>query len=402
MTNDGLDQLIATQGLDAAVQAALAQLGDTDDRLATLRHVSQALLDAQRAADTAPLLELATRLKPKLAWVELVRAQVLGRQGDVAGQLRHLTLAFGLDPADATIANRCVQALLQAGLHVDAAQALREHSDHTRHAHARLPLWQEAARASLGELDPAARSTRLYLDLLELTVSNWIYGDSRNQMGQLLPFSAQAREVGRDIPSQAHSMIGLRRLRHLRSLVEQVLAEGTPGDLVEAGVWRGGACILMAGVLQAHGVADRRVVVADSFEGLPAPDVRYPKDDLSGFEFHLRDELAVSLEAVRHNFERYGLLSEQVGFLKGLFRDTLPTYPYGPIAVLRMDGDLYSSTMDTLIHLYPRVVPGGWVICDDYGVIIDARRAVLDFRASQGITSPMTAVDGDAVYWRKG
>jgi hypothetical protein len=130
--------------------------------------------------------------------------------------------------------------------------------------------------------------------------------------------------------------------------------------------------------------------------------VRYPKDDLSGFEFHLRDELAVSLEAVRHNFERYGLLSEQVGFLKGLFRDTLPTYPYGPIAVLRMDGDLYSSTMDTLIHLYPRVVPGGWVICDDYGVIIDARRAVLDFRASQGITSPMTAVDGDAVYWRKG
>ena len=402
MNTEDLDQLIAEHGLDAGVQAARAQLGDTDARLALLRHACQALLDAKRSSDTAPLLELATSLQPKLAWVEHVQAQLLGLQGDLSGQLRHLALAFGLDPSDGAIANRYARALLQAGLHDDAAQALREHSDHRRHAHTRLPRWQEPARAPLGELDGAARSTRLYLDLLELAVSNWIYGDSRNQLGQLLPFSEQAREVGRDIPSQAHSMIGLRRLRHLRALVEQVLSEGTPGDLVEAGVWRGGACILMAGVLQAHGIADRRVVVADSFAGLPAPDARYPKDDLSAFEFHLRDELAVGLEAVRSNFERYGLLNDQVAFLKGLFRDTLPDYPYGPIAILRMDGDLYSSTMDTLIHLYPRVVSGGWIICDDYGVVIDARRAVLDFRATHGIDTPMTAVDGDAIYWRKG
>jgi O-methyltransferase len=196
-------------------------------------------------------------------------------------------------------------------------------------------------------------------------------------------------------------MIGLRRLRHLRVVAEEALARGVRGDFVETGVWRGGACILLAGVLHAHGVADRRVVVADSFAGLPPPDPRYDKDALSAFDFHLRPELAVGLDEVRGNFERYGLLDERVMFLEGFFRDTLPAYPQRDIAILRMDGDLYSSTMDALTHLYPKVVPGGWVICDDYGVVIDARRAVIDFRAARGISTPMLAVDGDAVFWRK-
>jgi O-methyltransferase len=402
MTQQWIDELIARQGLDAAVAAVLAMTGPTDDRLRALRQTGGALLDAGREADIAVLLTQAAELQPKLAWAELLRARLAERRGDRAAGLRHLRLAFGLDPADAAIVTPYVQALLTAGLHADAQQVRREHRDHTEHAHARLPRWHEPGRVPLAALDAASRNRRLYLDLLELTVSNWIYGDSRNQLGELLPFSAEARAAGRDIPSQAHSMIGLQRLRHLRVLAEQALDESIAGDFVEAGVWRGGACILLAGVLKAHGAIDRRVVVADSFEGLPAPDPRYPKDDLSAFQFHLREELAVSLEAVRSNFERYGLLSEQVAFLKGLFRDTLPSYPYGPIAILRMDGDLYSSTMDTLVHLYPRVVPGGWVIADDYGVVIDARRAVLDFRANHGITAQMTAVDGDAVYWRKG
>ena len=400
-TSEWLDGLVAEGGLDAAVGAALALQGTSTQRLYALRYVSQALLDAKRVIEVSHLLEMAQLLQPKQGWVERMFAEVRASEGDVAGQVRHLGLAFSLDPADSDIGNAYVNSLLQSGRYSEAEQVFREHVDHARHAHGRLLRWEEPARKSLDTLDGSSKAIRMYLDLLELTVSNWIYGDMHNQLGQLLPFDPETRAVGRDIPSQAHTMIGLRRLRHLRLLVEQALEERIPGDFVETGIWRGGACILMAGVLSAYGVGDRHVVAADSFAGLPAPDVRYPEDELSTFDFHLREELSVSLETVRANFKRYDLLSEQVVFLKGLFRDTLPSYPYGPIAVLRLDCDLYSSTMDVLVHLYPRVVPGGWIICDDYGVVIDARRAVLDFRSSRSISAPMIAVDGDAVFWRK-
>src|SRR5262249_42248392 len=132
-----------------------------------------------------------------------------------------------------------------------------------------------------------------------------------------------ARVEGRDWPPTAHTMIGLKRLDNLQFCVEDVLTRNVPGDLMETGVWRGGACIFLRALLRAHGVRDRRVWVADSFEGLPAPNAeKYPHDaqDL----LHTVPYLAVSLEQVQANFERYGLLDEQVCFLKGWFRDTLP------------------------------------------------------------------------------
>jgi O-methyltransferase len=157
----------------------------------------------------------------------------------------------------------------------------------------------------------------------------------------------------------------------------------------------------MAGVLKAWGDTSRRVVAADSFSGLPPPDDRFPKDGLTAFDFHLRPELAINAKEVRSNFERYQLWNPQVVILEGLFRDTLPRYPYGPISVLRMDGDLYSSTMDTLENLYDLVSDGGCVISDDYGVVIDARRAVLDFRASHKTLEKMWRIDGDGIFWTR-
>jgi O-methyltransferase len=77
-------------------------------------------------------------------------------------------------------------------------------------------------------------------------------------------------------------MLGPQRLRVLRQLVEATLREGIPGDYIETGIWRGGACILMRAVLAAYGVGDRRVICADSFDGLPPPDAaRYPPDHKS-------------------------------------------------------------------------------------------------------------------------
>src|SRR2546423_11221668 len=91
--------------------------------------------------------------------------------------------------------------------------------------------------------------------------------------------TAAEREEGRNWPSYADTMIGLKRLDNLQSCIESVLADGVPGDLIETGVWRGGACIFMRGVLRAPGVGDRRVYVAGSFQGLPPPDAaKHPED----------------------------------------------------------------------------------------------------------------------------
>src|SRR5262249_23671341 len=152
--------------------------------------------------------------------------------------------------------------------------------------------------------------------------------------------------------------------------------------------------------LKAYGVTDRTVWLADSFEGLPPPNAAlYPHD--RGSTLHQFGFLAVSLDQVRENFQRYGLLDEQVQFLKGWFRDTLPTAPVQRLAVLRLDGDLYESTMDALTHLYPKVSPGGYVIVDDYGNIAACRQAVHDYRNWHEVQDPIHDIDGMGVFWVK-
>ncbi|WP_347565665.1 TylF/MycF family methyltransferase [Nocardioides sp. IC4_145] len=212
-------------------------------------------------------------------------------------------------------------------------------------------------------------------------------------------FDAGRREEGRDWPADAETMIGMKRLANVRACVESVVADGVPGDLIETGAWRGGSCIYMRAVLKAHGDTSRTVWVADSFEGLPAPDGRFEAD--AGDQHHTRDELAISVEQVQDNFRRYDLLDGQVRFLKGWFSDTLPTAPIERLAVLRLDGDMYSSTMDALDALYDKVSPGGYVIVDDYGAVPACAQAIHDFRDAHGITDPIETIDWAGVYWRK-
>jgi hypothetical protein len=197
----------------------------------------------------------------------------------------------------------------------------------------------------------------------------------------------------------SHSMIGRARLDNLQHCVEAVLQERVPGDFIETGVWRGGACILMRGLLAAHEVTDRIVWAADSFEGVPAPS--YPQDAGWDISASVLPVLAVSLDEVRNLFARYGLLDERVRFLKGWFKDTLPTAPIEHLAVLRLDGDLYESTMDALWALYHRVSPRGFIIVDDYFSCPPCGRAIEEFRSIMKITTPMQRIDDQSVFWRK-
>jgi len=196
----------------------------------------------------------------------------------------------------------------------------------------------------------------------------------------------------------AYTMVGRKRLDHLQRCVEDILSSGIPGDLLEAGVWRGGCCILMRGVLEAHDCRDRRVWLADSFAGLPASD--RGEDREYAMDASRLPVLAVTEEQVRQNFRRFDLLDEQVHFLSGWFDQTLPTADTGPLALLRVDCDLYASTRTVLDSLYDRVSAGGWVVIDDYGILPPCRQAVDEFRAERGIDAPLERIDGHAVCWR--
>ena len=109
----------------------------------------------------------------------------------------------------------------------------------------------------------------------------------------------------------------------------------------------------------------------------------------------------MSLEEVTDNFRRVGLLSDQVRLVKGWFKDTVPIAAIEQIAVLRLDGDLYESTIQVLEGFYSRLSPGGFCIIDDYGAMPSCRSAVEDFRRRREIAEPLVDIDGKGVLWRK-
>ncbi|MBN9124143.1 MAG: hypothetical protein BGO99_06265 [Nitrosospira sp. 56-18] len=249
-------------------------------------------------------------------------------------------------------------------------------------------------------MDELQRIQNIYLELMQSTLTGNIYRDeSRAPFGSNI-FNPQLREHGLDWPSHAQTMIGIKRLANLRALTESVITDNVPGDLIETGVWRGGACILMRAVLYAYNITDRYVWVADSFEGLPpANEQQYPAD--AGSDFYKYDELAVTLEQVQENFRIYSLLDEQTKFIKGWFKDTLPGAPIEQLALLRLDGDMYESTMDALTSLYPKLSPHGYVIVDDYHVVPACKSAIDDYCSANGLQPEIIEIDGVGVYWRK-
>lgn len=244
-----------------------------------------------------------------------------------------------------------------------------------------------------------------YIDLLKKVLTNTLFQEEPDLEQDEHRFVAEF--VKHYIKSPAITMLPMGRLDNIQYCVTQAIEDRIPGDLIETGVWRGGATILMRALLQVLGETDRTVWVADSFEGLPEPSAE--KFPLEARAYHgpvisrVYDRFASSLDTVQRNFQAFSLLDEQVRFLKGWFKDTLPTAPIAQLAVMRLDGDYYESTMDALTALYDKLSVGGFAIIDDYGE--DAwtycRKAVDEFRASRGITDEMIPVDLRCWYWRR-
>jgi O-methyltransferase len=271
-----------------------------------------------------------------------------------------------------------------------------------------------AARESLESVrDPRATRPgadadelrRAYLELLKLCLCDLV-GTTTASVGSL-PGGGTAsrvlrgdqrrlRAAGMDWPLHGLTMTGLPRLDDLQGCVEAVVRDVVPGDLIEAGAWRGGASILMRATLDGLGESDRTVWVADSFEGFPVGGDD-PAEPVNWSELEF---LAVPLEEVSDSFARLGL-DEGVRFVPGFFEETLPELSGERWAIVRLDGDTYEATWTALQSLYPGLAPGGYLIVDDYGAIEECGRAVDEFRRHNGLSEPVEQVDWTCVRWRR-
>jgi O-methyltransferase len=241
----------------------------------------------------------------------------------------------------------------------------------------------------------------LYIELLKNCLTRYIFIDEQFIPGYTLKQMQELRRNGEDW-ANTETMIGLMRMNNLRDCTKDVLANSVPGDFIETGVWRGGACIFMRGILKAYNITDRIIWVADSFEGLPKPNAEAYPPDIDNTLWTI-PVLSTGLDRVKYNFEKYGLLDDQIRFIKGWFKDTLHVAPIEKLAILRLDGDLYESTIQALLALYPKLSPGGYVIIDDWS-LWPCMHAVNCYRNVFNITEPIQVVDSGtlpAAFWKK-
>ena len=248
-----------------------------------------------------------------------------------------------------------------------------------------------------------------YLDLLKLSLCDLVGAETRMVWkGEGILFTRQLdgdeqrrwRVDGSDWPQNALTMVGLRRLDDLQARIEELVADGIPGDLIEAGAWRGGASILMRATLDSLG-DDRRVFVADSFQGFPRPEPG-TADEALETDLGANDYFAPGVDAVKGYFERFGVV-DGVEFVPGFFEQTMAGLAGRSWAMIRLDADGYGATRLALDTLYGGLARGGYVVIDDYftpGLDV-CRDAVDGFRADHGIEDPITRIDWTGARWRK-
>jgi len=199
-----------------------------------------------------------------------------------------------------------------------------------------------------------------------------------------LEFTAEEKELLFNVERGALTMVSRERMYATMISCKYVVENSIPGDFVECGVWRGGNAILAAGIFKLYG-SDKRVWLFDTFEGFNDAGIKPDERDEITTErmdevqklYYNPESCGNSIDDVRANFDKFGLLSDNIRFIKGDVLETLisPDTPH-EISVLRLDTDLYESTLTELDIFYPRVAVGGILMIDDYGDCVGARKAV--------------------------
>lgn len=206
-----------------------------------------------------------------------------------------------------------------------------------------------------------------------------------------------------------YTMVGYDCVRNVYDLSSTTVRRNVQGAFVECGVWKGGAAGVMGYVADKEGKG-RQVWLFDSFEGLPEPteadgiEARSYAGDRASGDLSSIGRCVGPLEDVKRLFlSVLKLRGTNVHIEQGWFQNTLSAArsSIGLIAVLRLDADWYESTKCALENLYDLVVPGGYVILDDYGHWEGCRKAVDEFLEVRGLEVAMRPIDAFAVYFQK-
>jgi len=198
-----------------------------------------------------------------------------------------------------------------------------------------------------------------------------------------------------------YSMLSTIRLITLYQRVREVQWQGIKGDIVECGVWNGGAAAMMAKSYQDAGGRNERLIwLYDSFEGLPPPGVN---DGESVVEYYYQGLCKGSIENVKGIFTKLAVPFDNVKIIKGWIDDTLVVKAISQVVLLHIDTDWYESVKSSLNHFYDKVVFGGFIVIDDFLFHEGCRLAVLDFLKEKGVESKtrIIKVDRSAVYFQK-
>jgi len=186
----------------------------------------------------------------------------------------------------------------------------------------------------------------------------------------------------------SYTMTSPERIYALIEAVRYVVRSAIPGAIVECGVWRGGSMMAAALALKSLHVVDRDLYLFDTFEGMPKPqEVDVDLKSTPAMSFFSRTQIGEDssgycrsiLEETRANMASIGYCGEKIHFCKGKVESTIPDSAPDQIALLRLDTDWYESTKHELVHLYPRLSPGGILIIDDYGHWRGSRKATDEF-----------------------
>lgn len=246
------------------------------------------------------------------------------------------------------------------------------------------------------------RAIEAYAHFLINSLTGLGFGDAEKSLywdGKLIPYNQTRREIGMDWTYLGVTMVGKYRLINLLNLITDIVANHIPGHFIETGVWRGGSSTFAASLFHLMHQPQRLTILCDSFHGLPPGDSKIHESDLG---WDRMKYLSVSERKVARNMNTFGVLNENVYFVKGYFNDSMPHLaPHvDNIAILRLDGDMYQSTVDVLYFLFDKVSIGGYVIVDDW-TGFPAKDAVLDFLACHKLSPKIIAIDETATYFQK-
>jgi len=190
------------------------------------------------------------------------------------------------------------------------------------------------------------------------------------------------------------------RIYALRRAVEYVVSRPVGGSIVECGVWRGGSMMAVALTLLRLGITDRDLYLFDTFTGMTEPgeeDVKHSgesaADVLAGSSRESHDWAVASIDQVREAVLSVGYPEDRIHFVQGRVEDTLPAQAPADIGLLRLDTDWYASTKHELVHLYPRLAPGGVLIIDDYAYWQGARQAVDEYIEENALPLLLNRID---------